>query len=94
MTQPTKTPSKIPDFKSYEEEAEFWDTHDLTEFWDETKPSKVKFAKNLSSVITVRLSPKMITTLYSQAQKKGVGFSTLARMWLLERLDQESKSER
>lgn len=27
--------SRIPHFKTIEEEAEFWDTHDLTEFEDE-----------------------------------------------------------
>lgn len=35
--------SKIPDFKNYEEEANFWDTHDFTEFLDEMTPVKVRF---------------------------------------------------
>jgi hypothetical protein len=26
---------KIPEFKSIQEEAEFWDAHDMTEFLDE-----------------------------------------------------------
>jgi len=30
-----KTKSRIPRFKSIEEEAEFWDNHDTTEFEDE-----------------------------------------------------------
>ncbi|MBA7520970.1 hypothetical protein ES705_13070 [subsurface metagenome] len=35
---------KIPRFKSVEEEAEFWDTHDTEEFADEFEPVEVKFA--------------------------------------------------
>lgn len=30
-----KTPREIPVFSSYEEEARFWDTHDITDFVDE-----------------------------------------------------------
>jgi hypothetical protein len=40
--------SRIPDFQSREEEAAFWDTHDFTEFLDETRPVKLRVAKNLS----------------------------------------------
>jgi hypothetical protein len=78
--------SQIPAFKSVEEEAEFWDTHDTTDFEDEFKPVKVRFAKNLSEAITVRLDPETLTELRVRAHEKGVGPTTLARMWILERL--------
>jgi CopG antitoxin of type II toxin-antitoxin system len=39
----------IPEFKSRQEEAEFWDTHDLADYWREFKTVKVRFAKNLSA---------------------------------------------
>ena len=39
---------RIPEFKSREEEAEFWDTHDLADYWREFKTVKARFAKNLS----------------------------------------------
>jgi predicted DNA binding CopG/RHH family protein len=83
-----KTKSKIPKFKSYKEEAEFWDKHEFTEFWDEFKPIKVKFAKNLSEALSVRLDPKTLSELRKQAAKKGIGPTTLARMWILEHLEQ------
>jgi len=34
--------SRIPDFKSRQEMAEFWDTHDFTDYMDEFKPIKVR----------------------------------------------------
>ncbi len=43
-----KPKEPIPEFKSRQEEAEFWDTHDLADYWDEFKPVKVRFARNLS----------------------------------------------
>lgn len=56
--EPKTKKSRIPEFKSYQEEAEFWDTHDFTEFEDETHPVDVHFAKNLSENVQVRFDPE------------------------------------
>jgi predicted DNA binding CopG/RHH family protein len=82
----TRAKRRIPEFRSIEEEAEFWDTHDTTDFEEEFKPAKVRFAKNLSEGITIRLDPQTLTELRTRAHEKGVGPTTLARMWILEHL--------
>lgn len=82
----TEKPSRFPTFSSLEEEAAFWDTHDTADYEDEFKPVKVRFAKNLSEPLTIRLDPKTLAELRAQAHEKGIGPTTLARMWLLERL--------
>ena len=82
--------SRIPQFSSIQEEAEFWDTHDTTDFEGEFKPVKVRFAKNLSEGTTIRLDPDPLKTLKSQAQEKGLGPTPLARMWILERLKEQA----
>ncbi len=79
--------SRIPTFESREEEAEFWDTHDTADFEDEFEPVNVRFANNLSQGITVRFTAETLKTLRATAQKKGIGPTTLARMWILERLE-------
>ena len=81
--------SKIPRFKSREEEAEFWDTHSPLDYgeWKEVKQFKV--VRPLAHILGVRLDAKTITKLGAIGRKKGVGASTLARMWLLERLEEE-----
>ena len=33
----------IPKFKNYKEEAEFWDTHSLADYWDEWKDVDLVF---------------------------------------------------
>ena len=40
----------MPNFTSIEEEAEFWDTHDFTDYLDEREPVEVKFADDFKSV--------------------------------------------
>ena len=85
-----KPKEPIPEFKSREEEAEFWDTHSVADYWDEWKPVKVRFAKNLSEGITIRLDPQTMRKVRAEAKKKGLGPTTLIRMWVLERLAGDS----
>jgi hypothetical protein len=92
MTQRKENPipknkSKIPDFSSRAEEAAFWDSHSLADYWDEQKPERVRFAKNLSQGITIRFDPQTLAKLRKQAHQKGIGPTTLARMWILEHLE-------
>lgn len=78
--------SRIPAFKSIQEEAKFWDTHSFADYWDEFKTVKVRFAKNLSEGVTVRFDPVTSNKLRVEAHQKGIGPTTLIRMWILERL--------
>src|ERR1700694_1530509 len=78
--------SRIPNFATREEEAKFWDTHDISDYWDEMKPVRVRFAKQLSEGITIRLDPQTLSELRSLASERGIGPTTLARMWILEHL--------
>jgi hypothetical protein len=85
--------SRIPEFASIEEEAAWWDTHDLADYWDEFTPVQVRFAENLSGKIlsrglTIRFDDESLAELRRRAREKGVGPTTLARMWILERLKQ------
>lgn len=86
------TASHIPRFTNHEEEATFWDTHDVSDYWDELKPVKLRVSKNLSKGITIRLDEETLEILRQQAHRKGIGPTTLARMWILERLQNNSSS--
>ena len=84
--QERQRPSRIPEFASIAEEAEFWDTHDLTDYWDELRPIRVRVADDLSDGLTVRLARADREELERRANEHGVGADTLARLWLEERL--------
>ncbi len=83
---------KIPQFTSEQEEAEFWATHDATEFLDETTLVDEVFvdARPPKKQISLRMDPDVIDTLKGIAAQKGVGYQTLIRIWVMERLTQES----
>jgi predicted DNA binding CopG/RHH family protein len=84
---PTEAHGRIPAFQSIEEEAEFWDTHSVLDFPEEfeyvgfVEPKEKKDAS-----ITIRLDYADRARLKAEARKMGIGPSTLARIWIKERL--------
>src|SRR5829696_4079997 len=86
QTKTRRRKSRIPEFKSRAEEARFWDSHDITDYLDELKPVRLRVARNLSQGITIRFDAETLEQLRMRARKKGIGPTTLARMWILERL--------
>ena len=46
----------------------------------------MRFAKNLSEGLHIRLDPDSLTKLRETANRQGIGPTTLARMWILEHL--------
>lgn len=78
--------SRIPKFKSREQAARWFDTHDMADYQDEFKTVRAEFSKNLSEGITIRLDAETLARVRSQASKKGIGPTTLIRMWIMERL--------
>ncbi len=62
---------RIPDFQSREEEAQFRDTHDFTEFLDETQPVTLRIGKQLSEKVTVRLDRHDREELERRASEQG-----------------------
>lgn len=80
--------SRIPKFKSIEEEAKFWDRHSFTDFEDELEDVKIVFDldKPRDETLVVRVQKNVKDKLEKIARNKGLNISTLARMWLIERL--------
>ena len=77
---------KIPRFRSEQEEAEFWATHDSTDYVSETKEVKVKFTRPPKKLVSLRLDENTIEKLKKIAENKGIGYLELVRMWVLENL--------
>ncbi len=94
-------PSRIPELANREEEAEFWDTHDFTEFWDETRPVEVTISQALRDRVEARareeaenglvvpLARDVREELSRHADERGIGPSALVRLWVEERLRAE-----
>src|SRR5688572_15280792 len=87
-------PASIPEFATLEEEAAFWDTHSTADYETEFRPVRARFAKRLSSGVTIRLDPDTLQQLRTLAHERGIGPTTLIRMWVLERLKEKQPTRR
>jgi predicted HicB family RNase H-like nuclease len=89
MTQKELQPQRIPEFSSREEAAAWFDSHDIGDYLDEFTQVDVQIEPNLTKSLNVRLAPEVFTELQLKADEKGVGTSTLVRMWILEQLSSD-----
>jgi predicted DNA binding CopG/RHH family protein len=81
----------IPDFRSEDEEREFWAAQDSTRFIDWRSASRRKFPnlKPTLRTISLRLPVSMIENLKVLANKRDVPYQSLLKVFLAERLSKE-----
>jgi predicted DNA binding CopG/RHH family protein len=86
----------IPEFKSVDEELEFWDTHSAVEFLDrdsvvdiDASKARENRDKRLTQQISLRFSHRILERTKSRAQMLGVPYQTLIQLWIAERLENE-----
>ncbi|MBI3979355.1 MAG: hypothetical protein HY331_14325 [Chloroflexi bacterium] len=58
----------------------------MADYWGEARPVRARFAKRLSQALAVRLDQETLEKLREEARARGIGPTTLVRMWVLERL--------
>lgn len=75
---------------SYKRIGEFWDTHDLTDYWDKTRESEFDVEVN-SEAVFCALDMKLAGQVEEAAHKRGVSADTLINLWIQEKL-QERKA--
>lgn len=79
---------QIPQTDSLEELAQFWDSHDLTEFEGQlVEVSEPVFERKPSTTISLRLEPEEAEAVARIAHDRGVERSELLREWVLEGLE-------
>ena len=89
---PTKPHGRIPAFRDVQEEAEWWDTHDLGDYLDDFRPVEVSLNKGFSHGLTVRLDTATLTALRKHAAARGLKPTTLMRMWVKDQLRREAEA--
>lgn len=94
--KPTPTAKKktLPEFRSEDEEREFWTGHDSTDFLDWRKTGTRRKLPNLKPTlrtISLRLPVSMIEDLKILANQRDVPYQSLLKVFLAERLKRERR---
>lgn len=83
-----KSKSSISQATSHKEIGEFWDTHDLSDFWEKTK--EVSFEVDISSEVTYYALDKTLSEqILEIAKERGIAADTLLNLWIQEKLQEQ-----
>jgi len=82
--------TSISQARTLDEIADFWDTHSLTEHWDQTH--EVDFEVRAKRRRRITLDPDLYARVEVQARERGILPETLVNLWLTERLQETGKA--
>ena len=104
MPKKLKPALKLPEFANDEEAANWFETHDTSQIWDQllpVRPIKLppeqaqmirdRYQRRRKSAISIRLDPDQITTAKIIAARKSIGYQTQLRLWIAEGIQREAK---
>jgi hypothetical protein len=78
--------TSISKARTLEEIAEFWDTHSLADYWEQTREAEFEVRAKRRRRVT--LDPEVYTRIETQAHARGILPETLVNLWLAERLQE------
>src|SRR5947207_15654573 len=77
---------QIPPFNSYEAMAEFWDTHSLADYWDQTEPAAFELAPEARRRYLVAVDREILARVQRLARLRGMSIESLVNLLLEQRL--------
>ena len=88
--------NSVPSFKTEDEERDYWASHDSTEQvdWSSSRRVLLPNLKPWLKTISIRLPQSMIDELKVLANRRGVPYQSLMKVFLAERIEQELRSTR
>ena len=82
---------QIPEFKSYEEEADFWDNLDTADLMEDDG-EWFRFETPEKRAVRVAILPEVANELAQRARARGVSVETLVNAWLIEHMHEANAS--
>jgi predicted DNA binding CopG/RHH family protein len=84
---------KLPNFKSEQEEREYWEKNDSADFVNWTKAQRVIFPnlKPSTTAISIRLPDSLLAQIKQAANKRDVPYQSLIKVWLSEKVSKREE---
>jgi predicted DNA binding CopG/RHH family protein len=84
----------LPEFKNEDEERQFWDEHDSSEYldWSQAQPAVFPSLKPSTRTISLRLPESLLNELKQLANEQDVPYQSMIKMILRERIDREYRT--
>lgn len=81
--------SELPRFENEEEEARFWNDHQLDPRLMQSSMHRPDVRE--STTITLRFDPRMLSRIKRIARRRYLNYQSMIKQWLSERMEQEMK---
>jgi predicted DNA binding CopG/RHH family protein len=80
--------NKLPNFKSEQEEREYWEKNDSADFVNWRKAQRAIFPnlKPSTTAISIRLPDSLLAQIKQAANKRDVPYQSLIKVWLSEKV--------
>jgi predicted DNA binding CopG/RHH family protein len=78
----------VPKFSSYDEIAEFWETHSTADYWDQTHAVEFEIAPQARRQYLVAVDPDLLMRIQQLAQRRGITTESFVNLLLEQRLHQ------
>ncbi len=86
MNENNERKDSIPEeFGNLEEAADFWNTHSLSDYWEETQEVEIEVKAVRRQ--WVPLASHVASRASERARREGVSVETLINLWVAERLE-------
>jgi len=78
----------IPEFASEDEEREFWEQNDSSDYidWTQAQPVVMPKLKPTTKTISLRLPQHLLDSIKAAANARDVPYQSLIKVWLQEKL--------
>ena len=78
----------IPEFANEEEERNFWEQNDSSDYidWNEAQPVVMPNLKPTTKTISLRLPQHLLDSIKAAANARDVPYQSLIKVWLREKL--------
>ncbi|PJE62211.1 hypothetical protein COU87_00505 [Candidatus Roizmanbacteria bacterium CG10_big_fil_rev_8_21_14_0_10_39_12] len=86
----------IPDFKTEDDERNFWDTADMTEYFDTDNPVDMDLSqlKPSTESISLRIPSSMLMRIKQIANSRDVPYQSLMKIFLAKQIQEELHAQR
>ena len=80
--------NKLPNFKSEQEEREYWEKNDSADLVNWSKAQRVIFPnlKPSTTAISIRLPNSLLAQIKQAANKRDIPYQSLIKVWLSEKV--------
>ncbi|MDT8440004.1 MAG: BrnA antitoxin family protein [Wenzhouxiangellaceae bacterium] len=81
----------VPEFRSEDEERQFWAEHDVVDYfdWESSVPGSFPALKPSTQTISLRLPKALLEDLKALANERDVPYQSLLKVYLAERVARE-----